>query len=219
MEKMPKPPELEEADARAAAGSGVADGDDWRLGLPLLTGRLVSLREVRPMDATQLVTLLTAPEVSRFLSAPPTTVAEFQRFVDWAIREREAGTYACYVVVPHEAQLPVGLVHIRQIEPRFATAEWGFALGSAYWGSGFFMDAARLMIDFAFGIVGTHRLEARAAVQNGRCNGALQKVGAIKEAILRRAFLRAGEYLDQALWTIVEDDWFQAKGAWTVRVH
>ncbi|HVC20399.1 MAG TPA: GNAT family N-acetyltransferase [Vicinamibacterales bacterium] len=214
MEKMPKPPELEEADAPAPA-----EVDDWRQALPLLTGRLVSLREVRPTDAPHLVTLLTAPEVSRFLSTPPTTIAEFQRFVDWAIKEREAGAYACYVVVPHEAQHPVGLLHLRQLEPRFATAEWGFALGSDYWGSGFFMDSARLMIDFAFGIAGTHRLEARAALQNGRCNNALQKIGAIKEAVLRRAFFRAGEYLDQALWTIVEDDWFRAKTAWSIRVH
>ena len=33
------------------------------------------------------------------------------------------------------------------------------------------------------------------------------KVGAVQEAVLRKSFLCNGEYLDQVLWAIVEDDW------------
>ena len=36
---------------------------------------------------------------------------------------------------------------------------------------------------------------------------ALMKVGAVQEAVLRKSFLKNGEYLDQVLWAIVEDDW------------
>ena len=60
-------------------------------------------------------------------------------------------------------------------------------------------------------MLGSHRLEARAAVQNGRGNGALRKIGAVREGVLRRSFLRNGEYLDQALWTILAEDWRDAK--------
>ena len=70
-----------------------------------------------------------------------------------------------------------------------------------------FADAAKLVLDFAFGTIGVHRLEARAAVLNGRGNGALRKLGAMQEGILRRSFLRNGEYLDQALYSILADDW------------
>ena len=63
------------------------------------------------------------------------------------------------------------------------------------------------MLEFAFETLGVHRLEARAAVQNGRGNGALRKMGAVQEGILRKSFLRNGEYLDQVLYAIVEDDW------------
>ena len=52
-----------------------------------------------------------------------------------------------------------------------------------------------------------HRLEARAAVGNGRGNGALMKVGAVREGLLRRSFLRFGQYQDQVLWSLVRDDW------------
>ena len=40
---------------------------------------------------------------------------------------------------------------------------------------------------------------------------ALQKLGAVPEGILRRAFLRNGQYLDQMLYAIVEDDWRAAR--------
>jgi len=52
-----------------------------------------------------------------------------------------------------------------------------------------------------------HRLEARAAVMNGRANGALQKIGAVQEGVLRRSFLKDGQYYDQILWSILREDW------------
>jgi RimJ/RimL family protein N-acetyltransferase len=70
------------------------------------------------------------------------------------------------------------------------------------------------MVNFAFETVGVHRLEARAAVKNGRGNGALRKMGAVHEGQLRRSFLRNGEYLDQNLWTILNEDWRLAKYIW-----
>jgi RimJ/RimL family protein N-acetyltransferase len=100
----------------------------------------------------------------------------------------------------------VGLFQIHQTEPGFATAEWGFALGSPFWGKGFFSEGSRLVLDFAFDVLGVHRLEARAAVCNGRGNGALRKAGALQEGILRRSLLRNGEYLDQVLWAIIDSD-------------
>src|SRR5207245_9860292 len=88
-----------------------------------------------------------------------------------------------------------------------------FATGSAFWGTGVFIDAAKMIVDFSFDVIGTHRLEARAAVLNGRGNGALRKVGAVQEGVLRKSFLRNGEYLDQTLWTILDEDW-RAKKFW-----
>jgi len=43
-------------------------------------------------------------------------------------------------------------------------------------------------------------------VQNGRGIGALIKLGAVREAILRKSFLKDGRYFDQVLYTILEED-------------
>jgi ribosomal-protein-alanine N-acetyltransferase len=204
MEKMPYRDEQSTTVPASAAVTMVET--DWRRSLPVLEGGAITLRELRMSDAPTLLSMLATDEVARFISPPPTTVEGFERFIAWTHREREAGRYICFGVVPAGMDAAVGLFQVRQSEPDFASAEWGFALGSAYWGNGFFIEGANLVLDFAFDVVGVHRLEARAAVQNGRGNGALRKVGALQEGILRRSFLRNGEYLDQVLWAIVNTD-------------
>jgi RimJ/RimL family protein N-acetyltransferase len=180
---------------------------DWRMRLPVMTGAGVTLRELRTSDAPALLALLGEPEVARFISPPPTTVEGFERFIAWARQERSAGRYICFAVVPQGMDAAVGIFQIRQLDGQLGTAEWGFALGRSLWGTGVFRAAARLTVDFAFDTLGVHRLEARAAVGNGRGNGALAKIGAVREGVLRRSFLRHGQYHDQALWSIVRDDW------------
>ena len=210
MEKMPFQPELTRTTTMVTTTTTPATTvttSDWTSGLPVMTGTGFTLRELRLDDAASLLAMLTTEEVSRFISPPPTTVEGFERFIMWTQRERQAGNYACFAVVPDGLTTAVGIFQVRSLEPGFATAEWGFAIGSEYWGTGVFIDGARLVLDFAFDVVGARRLEARAAVANGRGNGALRKVGAVQEGVLRRSFLRNGQYHDQVLWGILAEDW------------
>ena len=192
---------------------------DWKKKLPVLQGQGVTLRELRTSDAASLLALLTTEEVTRFISPPPTTLDGFERFINWASREREAGRYLCFAVVPDGYDTAVGLFQVRQLDPMFGAAEWGFAIGSAFWGTGLFAAGAELVIEFSFEVIGVHRLEARAAVQNGRGNGALRKLGAVQEGILRKSFLKGGKYIDQSLWTILHDDWYRSKAVWGAKAN
>jgi RimJ/RimL family protein N-acetyltransferase len=181
---------------------------DWRCGLPVLGAKQIVLRELRTSDAPSLFAMLTTEEVSRFISPPPTTVEGFERFIAWALGMRSHGRYACFAVTLRGIDSAIGIFQLRELEPGFGTAEWGFAIGSPYWGTGVFLEAAQLVVGFAFETVGVHRLEARASVKNGRGNGALRKIGAVQEGVLRRSFLRHGHYQDQVLWSILDEDWF-----------
>src|SRR6478736_5867904 len=178
-------------------GKAIVTTSDWKAGLPILAASNFTLREVRMEDAPSLLAMLTTEEVSRFISPPPTTVEGFERFIAWANRERQSGSYACFAIVPRGMTTAIGIFQVRSLEPGFGTAEWGFCMGSAFWGSGLFIEGARLVLDFAFGVIGARRLEARAAVANGRGNGALRKIGAVQEGLLRRSFLRNGQCHDQ----------------------
>jgi RimJ/RimL family protein N-acetyltransferase len=212
MEKMPYQPEMELEKTMVSSMTATTTApqvatSEWRSGLPLLAGSNFTLRELRTSDAASLLAMLTTEEVSRFISPPPTTIDGFERFISWTHRERQAGNYVCFAVVPKGMVTAVGIFQVRSIEAGFASAEWGFAMGSPYWGSGIFAEGARLVVDFAFDTVGVGRLEARACIANGRGNGALRKIGAVQEGVLRRSFMRNGQYFDQALWSILADDW------------
>ena len=180
---------------------------NWKAALPVMSGTTFTMRELRIEDAPSLMAMLTTEEVARFISPPPTTVEGFERFIAWTHHERRAGNYACFAIVPNGLDAAIGIFQVRSLDPGFGTGEWGFAIGSQFWGTGIFVEAARLVLDFAFEVIGTERLEARAAVANGRGNGALRKIGAVQEGLLRRSFLRNGQHHDQVLWGILADDW------------
>ena len=171
----------------------------------------MTLRELTLADASSLYALLTTGDVSRFITPPPTTVDGFERFIQWTFERRRAGVNATFAVTVRDFETAIGIFQLRELEPGFSTAEWGFAIGAPFWGTGVFTEGAWLVTSFAFETLKVRRLEARAAVQNGRGNGALRKLGAVQEGMLKRSFLRSGEYLDERLWTILDEDWRLAK--------
>ena len=204
---------------RTSAPAPMAVDGDWTKGLPVIQTNGIMLRELDSSDALSLLSLLSTEEVAKFISPPPTTPEGFAKFIQWAQRERKAGNQFTFGMVPEGYDQAVGIVQVRAIAPKFSVAEWGFALGSPFWGSGMFMASARTTLDFAFGHTAVNRLEARAVVQNGRGNGALRKLGAVQEGILRGSLLKEGKYLDQIMWSIVAQDWFQAKAIWETVIH
>jgi RimJ/RimL family protein N-acetyltransferase len=207
MQDLPFQPELHQAATMSAPAAVATATTNWKQALPVLAGSNFTLRELRKEDAASLLAMLTTEEVSRFISPPPTTVEGFERFIAWTHRERMVGDYACFAIVPQGMTTAIGIFQVRSLEPGFRTAEWGFAMGVEFWGSGIFTEGARLILNFAFDVIGTYRMEARAATANGRGNGALRKIGAVQEGVLRRSFLRNGQYYDQVLWGILADDW------------
>ena len=190
----------------------------WMTEMPVLQGASVTLRELRPSDAPTLLAMLGSGEAARFVSTPPGCLEAVERFIAWTAGEREQGNHACFGIVPHGETNAVGIIQFILSERHFRTAEWGFGLGPAYWGRGLFTEAAQLALDFAFDVVRINRIEARVAVRNGRGNGALRKLGAVQEGILRRSFLKDGEYLDQVMWAILASDRARVKAP-AARVH
>jgi RimJ/RimL family protein N-acetyltransferase len=197
----------------------VVTASDWRTELPTLTGRTVTLREPTLQDLGSLVDLLALGDATLFGLDEPATDVGVQELLDRVARERAAGLAFTFVITLSAARTVVGLIQVRQLDPAFEAAEWECTIAPSSRGSGVFMDAARLVGSFAFGTVGAHRLEARVLLQNGRANGALRKLGAVQEGVLRRSVRRRGDYFDQVLWSMLKDDWGDHWVSTAPRVH
>ena len=135
------------------------------------------------------------------------------------MRERAAGLSFTYAITTSAGRSVVGLIQVRQLDPAFETAEWECTIAPSARGTGVFFEAARLVGSLTFGSLGTHRLEARVPLQNGRANGALRKLGAVQEGILRRSMRQRGEYVDQVLWSMLKEDWGDHWVSTAPRVH
>jgi RimJ/RimL family protein N-acetyltransferase len=192
---------------------------NWRIQLPTLTARQVTLREATASDLRPLMDLLSLGDSSRFGIDEPITELSVQELLDRTLRERANGTGFLYAVTIGSTLTVIGLVQVRRLDLGFESAEWECTLAPSWRGTGVFLEIARLVGSFAFGSVGAHRLEARVPLQNGRANGALRKLGAVQEGVLRQSARRGDEYVDQVLWSLLKEDWGEHWISLAPRVH
>ena len=179
----------------------------------------MTLREPGPQDLGALVDLLSLNDATRFGIDDPVSDIVVEQFLERATRNRLAGTAATYAILLTATKTLAGLIQIRQLDPAFEAAEWECTIAPSSRGTGAFLEAARLAGSLAFGTMGVHRLEARVLVHNGRANGALRKIGAVQEGVLRRSVRRDDEYLDQTLWALLKEDWGDRAPSAAARVH
>ena len=75
------------------------------------------------------------------------------------------------------------------------------------------------MLDFAFGEMGLHTVGARSATDNGRGNGALEKLGAVRRGVIPEGLVLADRTYDQYYWTISAEARPRKKIVWDPSTH
>jgi RimJ/RimL family protein N-acetyltransferase len=193
------------------------DRTTWRKELPDLKGPTVTLREPTRDDVGPLLDLLSTADACRF-GLDDICDISIVGLIDRAREDRANGLSFMYLVVTTSRRV-AGVIRARALDPVFEAAEWEATLLPSLRGTGLFLEVARLVGSFAFGTLGTHRIESRVLPQNGRANGALRKLGAVQEGILRRSLHQDGHYFDQVLWSVLREDWTNHWVSTAPRVH
>lgn len=192
--------------------------ENWRTELPALAGPAAVLREPAPRDVRRILDLLSAKDATLFGLDEPLSEGAVRRHIERFAHDRSAGVAFTYAIKMSVSRAVVGLIQVRQLTPDFGGAEWECTIAPAARGTGLFLEAARLVGSFCFGSIGTHRLEARVLLRNGRANGALRKLGAVQEGILRGS-IDAGGDADRVLWSLLKEDWGHSWVSSHARVH
>jgi RimJ/RimL family protein N-acetyltransferase len=191
----------------------------WRRQPPVLRSAAVMLRELRLADAPALLAMVQPHDLVPIVAPAAPTVEGLAEHIELARDERSRGLALTLGVIPQGYAAPVGAFRVRQTEPGFGCAEWTFAIGRAFWGAGVFLCAAPLVADFVFDVLGARRLEARVSVRNGRGSGAMAKLGAVQEALMRGALREGDEPVDLVLWAIVAEEWRRRRPSPAGQVH
>jgi ribosomal-protein-alanine N-acetyltransferase len=85
------------------------------------------------------------------------------------------------------------------------TAQFGYWLGEEHWHKGFATAAARAMVTHLRSISTFERLEAPVFAWNPRSMHVLEKVGFVREGLLRRSVFKDGELIDSVMYALVTE--------------
>jgi RimJ/RimL family protein N-acetyltransferase len=83
----------------------------------------------------------------------------------------------------------------------------GWGLGVEHRGQGYATEAARALITYSFASLGLHRVHATTSNRNTESWKVMERLGMRREAHLREAEFRNGEWLDVLIYGILADEW------------
>lgn len=85
------------------------------------------------------------------------------------------------------------------------TAEFGYWLGEAHWGKGVATAAATAFVTYVFENHPFERLQAGVFEWNPASMRVLEKVGGVREGVLRRSVFKDGHVIDRVLYAITRE--------------
>ena len=177
-------------------------------------GRRVLLREPYEDDAGALFHHTSDPEVTRYLAFdPPTHIDETRLFIERCCEHRLQDREYTFVIADVATDEPLGVIALRHLDPPMGTAQIGTWIARPLWSTGVNVEAKQLLLDYAFGPLGLHRVEARIVPDNHRSCRAFEKLGARREGTLRESFAKGGRYYDTYLYSILGRDWIGRQAA------
>jgi RimJ/RimL family protein N-acetyltransferase len=145
--------------------------DDMRRerSIPVLETERLTLRTPRHEDVKAIVMLANDRRIAANTARIPHPygVDDAEQFIATANRH---GGEACFVIVRGDR-----LIGACSIDPHEEGAELGYWLGAPYWGAGYATEAARALIDRAFGALEHESLQAGARVTNPASRRVLEK--------------------------------------------
>ncbi|NSW54188.1 MAG: GNAT family N-acetyltransferase [Anaerolineae bacterium] len=172
------------------------------------TARLC-LRDYTPADLPAMLTLQTAPQ-TRYYDTETLTEAQVGQFLQRVIDEAaaEPRTHYHLAVCPREApQTAFGLVKLVLNYAPVGEWEVGWALLPAYWGQGYALEAARAMLDLAFGPCRAHRVVAFSHAANAASIRVMERLGMQHEGTLRETRRWQNQWADEVVYGLLEREW------------
>jgi [ribosomal protein S5]-alanine N-acetyltransferase len=176
--------------------------------LPSLHTPRLTLRWLSEADLPALFEIFADPEVARYWSRPPLPDRAAARALLHEIHGYFAErTLFQWGIARAEDDGVVGTCTLASLDPMHRRAELGFALGRAHWGRGYVAEALPALLDFAFGELALHRLEADVDPRNAASIRALERLGFQREGYLRERYLLGGEAQDAVFYGLLRTEW------------
>ncbi|MEW5905625.1 MAG: GNAT family N-acetyltransferase [Elusimicrobiota bacterium] len=171
------------------------------------TARLL-LRRFRPEDAPDVFDYASDPEVARTVTWDPHRSIDASRgFIDYTLRSYAERRTIELAVVLKETGRVIGSCGFVKWSPGNGRAEIGYALSRKYWGRGLMTEAVAALMDYAFGSMKVHRLEANCIHDNAGSEKVMIKNGMKYEGTMRDCVFQKGVFKTLKMYSILEGEY------------
>ncbi|BAX61475.1 GNAT family N-acetyltransferase [Burkholderia stabilis] len=172
----------------------------------LNTSRLV-LRPLREADAQAFFEIWSDAEAMRYFSFEPMThIEQAAERVTRNLKTSASGQDFVCVLESRETGEALGECALFHAHEQCRRAEIGFSLRRKYWSGGYMREAASAVIDHAFGTLRLNRLEADIDPRNVASARLLERLGFVREGLLRERWIVGDEVSDSALYGLLASD-------------
>jgi len=174
-------------------------------------GPNVRLRIPREADAQRLFELASDPEVTRFFSWGP--YQDRSEAVAWleTLPQRRADGIALELAIVDPDDWVIGVIAVLEVSKRDRRAVVGIWLGQAYWGTGASAESEALLAYLAFEPLRMERLGAWVDVRNPRSQRAFERIGYVREGVLRAWHRHGDERRDLVAYSLLREEWQQSE--------
>ena len=177
------------------------------MSLPIVTERLV-LRRYTHDDIPDVLGFASQPSVAKVTSERIGATKEGVReYIDLqnSYRHFEKDKVFELAVERKEDGKVIGLLGMICQDHRQGEMGWG--LGVEYRGQGYATEAARALMGYGFNALGLHRIYADTSSDNVASWRIMERLGMRREAVLRDAVYKEGQWLDQYIYGMLADEW------------
>lgn len=174
-------------------------------------GPRTRLRIPREADAQRLFELAGDPEVTRFFSWGP--YEHVDEAVAWlaTLPQRRADGIALELAIVDPDDWVIGVIAVLEVSKRDRRAIMGVWLGQAYWGTGVNAEAQALIAHLVFEPLRMERFGAWVDVRNPRSQRSLERLGYVREGVLRGWHRHGDERRDLISYSLLRDEWQQSE--------
>jgi len=198
--------------------------------LPNLDGGLIRLEPLELHHAAGYLSAAgtgsDAAEVFRWLNPPggglaePVTIEDAERHILAALAARARGERFPYAQIDVRTGDFAGTSSYYEVNPAARALAIGHTwLGKRWWRTGHNTEAKLLMLSHSFDTLGAVRVVWHTDVNNTRSQAAIERLGAIREGVLRKHRMRFdGSWRDTVQYAMTDEDWPAARAALAARL-
>lgn len=150
------------------------------------------------------------PVVTEFMTWPPhPSVEESRRVIGMWIESYDRPDGYQWAIELKALGEPVGSINVVRMNENVDECELGWCIGHRWWGLGIMPEAAGAVVRYLFEVVGANRVAARHAVENAKSGRVMQKLGMVKEGVLRQSDRSNHGISDCAQYSILASEYQQ----------